>query len=82
MCVCLTLNSQFRDHRSQWQKRRTKKGHRVVTVAFLSSLVTCLNLRDLMCAVFEDLLVYSSDKNFEHPTSAWPGAFLAVETLL
>ena len=78
VCVCLTLNSKFRDHRSQWQKRHMRKGQRVVTIAFLSSLVTSLSFKDLMCGVFEDLLVYSSDKNFECPTSG----FLGVETLL
>ena len=55
-----------------------RKGQRVVSIAFLSSLVTSLSFKDLMCGVFEDLLVYSSDKNFECPTSA----FLGVETLL
>ena len=63
-------------------KKTHEKGTEGVTIAFLSSLVTSLSFKDLMCGVFEDLLVYSSDKNFECPTSACPSAFLGVETLL
>ena len=51
VCVCLTLNSKFRDHRSQWQKRHMEKGQRVMTIAFLSSLVTSLSFKDLVYGV-------------------------------
>ena len=52
VCVCLTLNSKFRDHRSQWQKRHMEKGQRVMTIAFLSSLVTSLSFKDLVYGVW------------------------------
>lgn len=67
--------------RSQWQERYLGKEQRVVTTAFLGSLFTSLSYHDLMSGVFEDLF-YSSDKNFECPTSACPNDFLGAKTLL